>query len=124
MYNALKSKISLEFPELEFSADDEKKEIIIPEKNTEIGAIYIQYKNAEFHIFLGHFTHWHAGRDYGDTGNVEKDIVKEIIKFLEDLFEDKIFMWGSNSKGGGFMYIDKDFKTEKDGYVWSGRYGS
>lgn len=126
LYESMKAEITKQFPSLEFTFDDEKKLISIPAKHEEVGNIEIQDDYDELTIFVGNFTHWHAG--YYDENSANQDQIKEIVlevaEYLNDMFNDKIFMWGSAMKSGGSEYIDEDFTTNKQGYVWSGPYHS
>ncbi len=72
-------------------------------------------------MFVGRFTHLHLGYYNVELANSEqlKETVSLAIEYLEDMFNDKIFIW-SDSNSGGTEYIDDEFKTKQDGYVWSG----
>jgi len=126
LYEAMKKEIESKFPSLQFSSDDEKKLISIPPQCNEVGSIDIQDDYDELTIFVGNFTHWHSGCFNEESGNLDdvNEIVSDVAEYLQDMFTDKIFMWGSSMKGGGSELIEENFKTNKQGYVWSGPYHS
>jgi hypothetical protein len=76
-------------------------------------------------VFVGRFTHLHLGYYNADLASTDQleETVSLVIEYLEDMFNDKIFIWAT-SNSGGTEYIDDEFKTIKDGYVWSGPYQS
>ncbi len=126
LYEAMKKEMESQFPSLQFSTDDEKKLISIPPVCNDVGSIDIQDDYDELTVFVGNFTHWHCGYFNEKSGNPDevKEIVTEVAEYLQDMFNDKIFMWGSSMKGGGTQLIEDGFKTKKQGYVWSGPYHS
>jgi hypothetical protein len=126
LYEAMKKELEAQFPNLQFSADDEKKLISIPPIHENVGSLDIQDDYDELTIFVGNFTHWHCGCINDSSGAVEEvqEIVSGVVEYLHDMFNDKIFMWGSAMKSGGTQLIEDDFKTNKQGYVWSGPYRS
>ena len=126
LYEAMKKEVEAKFPSLKFSADDENKLISIPEIHEDVGSIDIQDDYDELTIFVGNFTHWHCGYFNEKSGNLDeaKEIVSEVAEYLQDMFNDKIFMWGSAMTGGGAELIEGNFKTNKKGYVWSGPFHS
>ncbi|MCP5158719.1 MAG: hypothetical protein H6975_04760 [Gammaproteobacteria bacterium] len=126
LYEAMKKEIESQFPSLQFSTDDEKKLISIPPVCSEVGSIDIQDDYDELTVFIGNFTHWHCGYFDEKSGNLDevKEIISEVAEYLQDMFNDKIFMWGDALKGGGTQLIEGDFETKKQGYVWSGPYHS
>lgn len=126
LYEAMKNEIEAQFPMLQFSADDEKKLISIPSIDDGVGSIDIQDDYDELTIFVGNFTHWHCGYFNESSSDFEeiKDIVSEVAEYLQDMFNDKIFMWGGATTGGGTEVIEGNFKPNKRGYVWSGPFHS
>ena len=126
LYEAMIKEIETTFSSLKFTVNEENKLISIPSIHKEIGSIDIQDDYEELTIFVGDFTHWHCGYFDGKPENSEgiKEIVSEVSEYLRDMFNDKIFMWGNAMKGGGSQLIEEGFKTDKQGYVWSGLYHS
>lgn len=122
LYEAMKSELQSQFPLLKFSSDDEKKFISIPPVCSEVGSIDIQDDYDELTVFVGNFTHWHCGYFDEKMGNPDEvnKIVSEVSECLQNIFNDNVFMWSSAMKGGGYELIDDNFKTNKQGYVWSG----
>lgn len=126
LYEAMKKEIKSQFPSLQFTVSEEKKLISIPPIHKDVGSIDIQDDFDELTIFVGNFTHWHCGYFNEQVGNLEEvqEIVSEVTEYLRDMFNDKIFMWGSAMEGGGTQLIENNFKTDKFGFVWSGPFQS
>ena len=126
LYEAMKKEIEAQFPSLQFTVNEEKKLISIPPIHKDVGSIDIQDDFDELTIFVGNFTHWHCGYFNEQVGNLEEvqEIVSDVAEYLRDMFNDKIFMWGSAMEGGGTQLIENNFKTNKLGFVWSGPFQS
>lgn len=126
LYEAMKKEIESQFPSLKFSFDEEKKLISIPSVCNEVASIDIQDDHDELTVFVGNFTHWQCGcfDEKSSSSDDIREIVSEVTEYFQDMFSDKIFMWGSAMKGGGTQLIEADFKTNKQGYVWSGPFHS
>lgn len=124
LYKAMKKELEIQFPQLKFTSNDIEKLITISPMHKDVGNIEIQDDIDELSIFVGNFTHWHAGYYDKESGSEEQinNTVSEVIEFLRDMFNDKIFMWGNAMNGGGFEYIDEGFSTKESGLVWSGPY--
>jgi hypothetical protein len=121
-------------PGQEFSINEEEYVVSIPARNADVGPIEIQGDEDELVVFVGNFTHWHAGCHEEALSEQEKarDIANQVVEFLEELFSDQIVMWGSHKYGGGFHRI-KDKPNSKSWFgfgklhkewVWSGLYSS
>jgi len=121
-------KIKEDFPSLKFSVNKEEHLISIPAFNEDVGGIQIQDDEYELTVYIGHFTHWHVG-DFEETNNEKEkaiNIANEISEFLNDLFENKIIMWGKHEKSGGFYHIDEKSNSKSllgkqhEEWTWSG----
>ncbi len=134
LLKTVEDKIKNEFPSLKFTTNKEDHVISIQEAHPEVGSIDIQDDIDELIIFVGNFTHWHI-ECYDESLNKEEkeqSMASEITEFLHDLFNNKIIMWGSQEKGGGFYTIEgnineQDSPLEPEGiikYVWTGRINS
>lgn len=116
------------FPSLKFKVNENDQEITIENQHSHIGNIDFEADGEEIIIYIGNFTHWHAGC-YDETLNKEqkqKQVVNEVLDFLSDMLADKIVMWGSHETGGGFYYDENEQDVplnpeEVDKYVWSGK---
>ena len=92
----------------------------------EVGDIEISDDGDEVTVVVGHFTHKHF--DNYDTGlseaEVAERIAQDVVSFLEDLFSDKIVLWGSHRGTGGCYERDQKpprfFGRRRKKYVWSG----
>jgi hypothetical protein len=117
-----------EFPEVKFTLDKGKHLISIAPKHPDVGSIDIQDDDDEITVFIGNFTHWHVGcyEDKLSETQKAKSIAEDIAEFLQNLFDDKIIMWGCHEKGGGF-YVKGNkpnskswLGTQHKEWVWSG----
>ncbi len=77
----------------------------------------------EITAYLGHFTHRHFS-NYEDipTAEKEKVIAEDVINFLDDLFADRIVMWGSHHGMGGSHPVNSRslLGIGRKKYVWTG----
>ena len=83
----------------------------------------------EVTIYLGNFTHVHIG-SYDDEISQdarEKIIAESVIEYLEDIFADRIVVWGGPRSGGCERRDKKSICTsflkgpnKRKEYVWSG----
>ncbi len=62
----------------------------------------------EVTAYVGHFTHSHFS-SYDDISEEAKarEISEDVMIFLEDLFADRVLLWGSHEKGGGWHFSRK-----------------
>jgi len=117
-------RLNRDFPSLKFSVNNEEQFITIPPIYKDFGELIIQDEDYELTVFLGNFTHWHVG-DFEKPIN-ENEITTEVSEFLNDLFKNKIVMWGSNETSGGFYYKNvkpnsREWLAEQHNeYAWSG----
>ena len=112
------------FPDLAFTGPSGKPpQLTIPAAHPEVGDIVLQDDDEEITAFLGHFTHRHfSNYDEIPTAEKEKLIAEDVASFLEDLFADRIIMWGSPRGMGGSHPIDSSSlrRLGRRKYVWSG----
>lgn len=124
--------LNVQFPLLKYSVSEKERAIKIPAQNNEVGGIVIQDDEYEFTVYVGSFTHWHAGcyEENLDEHERIKYISNNVAEFIADLFADEIVMWGSREEGGGF-YLKSEkrksrrrlwfgFGNKRKEYVWSG----
>jgi hypothetical protein len=99
---------------------------VFPAVHPEVGDVEIYDDGDELTLVAGNFTHSHFSKynfdgEYSDDLK-EKEIVEEVATFLNDLFSDRVVLWGSHQGGGGWYYphhgnTDQRHQNE---YVWSG----
>ena len=124
-------QISEVMPWLKYSLNEKSRSIEIPAKNEDVGGITIQDDGEELTVYVCNFTHCHFSNYDEDLSqdNKEKAIVEEVCEFLEQIFKDKIVMWGSHAKGGGYYELGtkpnskKMFGGQHKEWVWSGALG-
>jgi hypothetical protein len=100
---------------------------VFPAIHPEVGDIEIFDDGKEVTVKLGNLTHVHF--DNYDTGLSEAEVAERlssgVLSFLEDLFSDKIVVWGSHRGAGGYYHRDHKrprslFSRRRKKYVWSG----
>lgn len=98
-------------------------------KHPEVGDIEIYDEGEELTIVVGNFTHTHFANYEKDLSNSERRarIANETVSFLDDLFADRIEMFGSHRRAGGTRYrrnkrrgTISNFIFGRKSYVWSG----
>ena len=102
---------------------------VFPAAHPDVGDIAISDEGDEVTVALGNFTHCHfANYDQGidDAARVRR-IGESQVEFLEDLFADRIEMYGSHRGGGGSRRISAEPRGVlskalfgRKTYVWSG----
>jgi len=97
--------------------------VVYPAEHPEVGDVEIFDHGGEITLVAGRFTHGHFS-DYGSWSVEEsaRRIVEDVVSFLEDLFADRVVMWGSHEGGGGWHGRDADpaWRVAGPVYVWSG----
>lgn len=95
-----------------------------PAIHPEVGDIQIFDEGDELTVVAGNFTHGHFS-NYEDELSVEQKaelIVAGVLNFLDELFGDRIVLYGSHAGGGGW-YRREESSAWSDGekkFVWSG----
>ena len=101
----------------------EPRRATIPAAHPDVGEIVLQDDGHEITAFIGRFTHSHFS-NYDDIPESEKEqvIAEDVAQFLEDLFADRVVMWGSHDSGGGWRSIDYGDapQPKRNEYVWTG----
>lgn len=97
--------------------------VTFPAIHPQVGDIEIFDDQEELTVYIGHFTHWHVA-DYtnGIQGPSPNKLADTIIEFLEELFADKIVLWGMHKGSGGWFHRDQATSGHAQGpyFVWSG----
>jgi len=78
---------------------------------------------SEVTLVAGKFTHGHfSDFDSKSPDEAVKNIVDDVIAFLERLFADQIVLWGSQRGSGGWYNRDREQSAFAKAplYVWSG----
>jgi hypothetical protein len=84
---------------------------IIPAAHPEVGDVELHDDGHEITAYIGHFTHSHfANYDDIPTAEKEKLISENVGYFLDQLFADRIVMWGSHQGGGGYRTVEFGFR--------------
>ena len=100
-----------------------------PAAHADVGELVIHDDGDEFTLYVGKFTHVHFG-DYDESLSESAraaKIVDNLVSFLDDVFADRMELFGSHTGGGGCR---KRGNTPRGGasrlhfgartYVWSG----
>ncbi|RBP47032.1 hypothetical protein [Arenicella xantha] len=122
----LKKAMDTKFEKLDFVYDEATNSISIPPKIPDIGDIVIIDDGDELLTHVGRFTHSHFGCYEDGFTDSERTAwtVRNLMKFLDDLFSDKIVMWGEAESFGGFHYLEYHTEHDKKGWLWSGELGN
>jgi len=102
---------------------EERPRAIVPAVHPDVGDIVLQDDGDEITAFVGHFTHSHfSNYDAISAEEKAKAISEDVVHFLEELFADRIVMWGSHKGVGGWQPIDSRslLSLGRKKYVWSG----
>jgi hypothetical protein len=99
---------------------------VFPATHPEVGDVVISDDGYELTLEAGNFTHSHFA-NYDDklseTQKAER-IAEDVAEFLEELFADRIILWGSHAGSGGWYARDAGPSHVSRGhgelYVWSG----
>lgn len=128
--SALLPKLQGRFPGRPFTSDQDKQGVVVfPCEHPDVGDVEIRDDGDEVTVVLGNFTHTHIGcYDEGvtDSERVER-ICDSVIYLLEDLFADRIELYGSHVGAGGFRRRDENRRgliskgiSGTKSFVWSG----
>jgi hypothetical protein len=124
IFDVLVPMLRTRFPNLAFAGPTgDPPQVTVPASHPEVGDLVLQDYDNEVTVFLGRFTHRHFG-NYDDisSGEKEKVIAEDVVTFLDDLFADRILMWGSHQGIGGSHPIGSHqlISVGRKKYVWSG----
>jgi hypothetical protein len=102
---------------------------VFPAVHSDVGNIELYDDGDELTISLGHFTHRHLGNyDEGLSDGQKADLIAaECVKFLDDIFADRVEFFGSHTGGGGCGlrtdgprgFFSRSLYGKKS-FVWSG----
>lgn len=101
--------------------------VTFPAVHPEVGDVLVYDDRDEATVVAGNFTHGHFGNyDEGiDKAERAERIADDVVQFLDDLFSDRIVLWGSHRGGGGWRKREVPDREDdlETGYVWSGPLG-
>lgn len=101
-----------------------KRRAVFPAAHPDVGDIIILDDDEELMVVYGNFTHCHYGAWRLPPGATNRDIVESLLRDLDDLFGDRLVMWGSHNEEGGIFRLGQELSSlsplEKRRYVWSG----
>lgn len=98
---------------------------LFPAMHPDVGDIQIYDDGDELTLVACNFTHGHFS-NYNENLSPKKkaeQIVEDIVIFLEALFADRVVLYGSPQRAGGWYGIGSDFSfwaKEEKKYFWSG----
>lgn len=97
-----------------------------PAIHPQVGDIVISDEGYELTLEAGRFTHSHFSNYDQHLSEVQKAerISEDVVKFLDDLFSDRIVLCGSHDSTGGWYLRDEPpspfWRGRGELYVWSG----
>jgi hypothetical protein len=131
-FQELKRKFEERFPNQPFHIDESKPfTIVVPPKHPSVKGLRICDEGDNIMVEIGPFTHEHFnksglwGVDQSKWEDVRKDMLWDVLFFLEEVFGDKICFqadWEGDHRESGKQSrgsLDKFF-SGKITYVWSG----
>ncbi|MBP3954154.1 hypothetical protein J8F10_02430 [Gemmata sp. G18] len=79
----------------------------------------------ELTVCVDDLTHGHLAEYDDAVPEAERDrrVVERVVDFLDDVFADRVIVWGQYNIGGGWYRIDSGGSREHSGipeFVWSG----
>jgi hypothetical protein len=96
---------------------------VFPAVHPEVGDIAIYDDGDELTLVAGRFSHAHYA-DYDDAHTPEEKATiaaEQVVAFLEEIFEDRVVLWGTHEGGGGWYPRTDTNRAQASGrYVWSG----
>jgi hypothetical protein len=97
---------------------------VFPAAHPAVGDLEICDDGDELIVVAGNFTHGHFS-DFDQTltaDEKQRRIVDAVLRFLDDLFADRVVLWGSHEAGGGWYYPEycEAPEARPPEYVWSG----
>jgi hypothetical protein len=107
--------------------EERETSVAFPPVHSEVGEIEITDDSWELTVYVGHFTHAHFnlnGDDWSTDENAQ-EIIRRVVAYLKDIFEDRVVMWGSHAGSGGTYEVGKPSKhcpPNAPRFVWSGPY--
>jgi hypothetical protein len=124
LFEVLVPLLRARFPSLAFTGPSgQPPQLTIAASHPDVGDIVLRDDDEEITAYLGHFTHRHfSNYDEIPIAEKEKIIAEDVVKFLADLFADRIIMWGSHRGMGGSHSVDSPslLSLGRKKYVWSG----
>ena len=100
-----------------------------PEKHSDVGSVRLYDEGDEVTLVLGKFTHVHFSWDDQRLTHDQRasKIASDVLEFLDNLFADKVELYGGNFTGGGCRgrtgtrraWLSRLFFGRKS-FVWSG----
>jgi len=100
---------------------------VFPAVHSEVGDVSIYDDGNEAMVSVGQITHGHFG--WTDPNRTEAEIAQsvtdEVVRFLTDLFADRIVLWKSSGGAGGWWLVGHDnslsiMDADDFTYLWSG----
>jgi hypothetical protein len=96
---------------------------VFPCIHLDVGDIQIYDDGDELTVVAGKFTHGHfSNYDALSAEQKAHQITDDVVAFLDDLFADRIVLWGSHEGSGGWHKREAASTLHKSAksYVWSG----
>jgi hypothetical protein len=99
---------------------------VFPAIHPEVGDVVISDDGYELTLEAGNFTHSHFSNYDDNLSESQKAerISEDVAQFLEELFADRVVLWGSHAGSGGWYPRDEQpsrlFRAHGELYVWSG----
>jgi len=99
---------------------------VFPAIHTQVGDVVISDDGYEVTLEAGNFTHSHFSNYNHNLSEAQRceQIAEDVAQFLEELFTDRVVLWGSHASSGGWFPRGERssglFRAHGELYVWSG----
>lgn len=101
--------------------------LVFPAAHAQVGDLVIYEDDGELTVIYGNFTHSHYGPFQHPPGTGLEQTIQDLVADLNDLFADRMVMWGSHDTTGGRFLLAhaEESQRPEPQYVWSGpRHGT
>ena len=128
LFDLLIPQLRERFPDRPFRLETTPHlQLVFPAVHSAVGDLVIMEEGDELILIAGNFTHGHfANYDYDKSVEYKAEVItRDILRFLTDLFADRVILWGSHRGGGGWYPRDLEgdqLSPRRAGplCVWSG----
>jgi hypothetical protein len=100
--------------------------LVVPAIHPEVGNLVITDEGYEVTLQAGNFTHGHFSNydEHLSEDQKNQKIAEDVAQFMEELFADRIVLWGSHGRSGGWFPRGERpsplFRVRGRLFVWSG----
>lgn len=125
LFDTLVLELKRRFPERGLHVDPgSPQRAVFPAVHPEVGEVAIYDDEQELTIVYGNFTHCHYGPWQFSENATVRDVVESVLSDIDDLFSNRLIMWGSHERAGGIFRVGEEstslWEPGDKRFVWSG----